>query len=215
MAYKSITQAQAANMKIFDGTGEDINDFNLLDSEFYNGVNKLLYEYGLDFGRILAEVMDEKNVTASGNILKNIELKPYEDKLGMEILLPDYYDYPNQGVKGYGVNGSGDDRNAPNSPYFFKSYKMSKAGRENIKKYIESGRAKITTIQNDTKGIQGSEKKKMSLIDLQTNTLIYWIKRKGIKATHYLDIAIAKAFEKLPADLAEMIGEKIKINIIK
>lgn len=210
MAYKSIAAAQKANLKTLDGFSENLSDVQLIDSEFYTGVNKLFYEYGLDFQKILADVMKRKNVTASGNLASNVELKVYTDKIGMDVLLPNYFDYPNQGVKG--VKSS---KNAPNSPYQYKNYGMSPDGRASIKKYIESGKAKVSTIQNNRSGIQASEQKKMSLIDLQTETLIFLIKKYGIKATHYLDEAIKIAFEKLPADLAEMIGEKIKINIIQ
>jgi len=210
MAYKSIAAAQAANLKTLDGFNEKLSDVQLIDSEFYTGVNKLFYEYGLDFQKVLAEVMNRKNITASGNLANKVELKVYTDKIGMDVLMPSYYDYPNQGVKG--VNRS---NNAPNSPYQYKNYGMSAYGRASIKKYIESGKAKVSTIQSNKSGIQKSEQKKMPLIDLQTETLIFLIKKYGIKATHYLDEAISIAFKTLPADLAEMIGEKIKINIIK
>jgi len=210
MAYKSIAAAQAANLKSIDGINENLHDVELIDSNFYTGVNKLFYEYGLDFQKILADVMKRKNVTASGNLASKVELKVYTDKLGMDVLMPSYFDYPNKGV--HGVTSS---KNAPDSPYQFKNYGMSADGRASIKKYIESGKAKISTIQNNKSGIQKNEQKKMSLIDLQTEQLIFLIKKYGIKATHYLDEAIAIAFEKLPADLAEMIGNKIKINIVQ
>ena len=65
----------------------------------------------------------------------------------LKIRLLDYYDYVNKGVKG--VKSS---RNAPSSPYQYKNLGMSQDGRASLRKYIESGRAKINVAQNQ-KGV--------------------------------------------------------------
>ena len=207
MAYTSIEEAQAKGLKTVTGFNEDAFQYEPLDITV---VNELLGRYGADFQQNLAAVMAEKNVVASGELSKTARVSVYQDKVGMEIYLNSYYDYPNQGVKG--VNSS---KNAPNSPYQYKNYGMSEDGRASIKKYIESGKAKISTIQNDKKGIQSSERKKMSLIDLQTQTLIFLIKKYGIKATHYLDIAIERTFKDLNSELAKQFKDVIILNIIK
>ena len=204
---KSIEEAQANGLKTVTGFNEDAFQYEPLDITV---VNELLGRYGADFQQNLAAVMAEKNVVASGELSKTARVSVYQDKVGMEIYLNSYYDYPNQGVKG--VNSS---KNAPNSPYQYKNYGMSEDGRASIKKYIESGKAKISTIQNDKKGIQSSERKKMSLIDLQTQTLIFLIKKYGIKATHYLDIAIERTFKDLNSELAKQFKDVIILNIIK
>jgi hypothetical protein len=208
--YRSIAEAQKYNLNDLDSFTQDVSGFKLIDKDFYDGVNKILFDYGIDFQKILADVLKNKNITASGNLADSVDLRPYEDQFGMDVYLADYFDYPNKGVKG--VRSS---KNAPNSPYQYKNYGMSAEGRASIKKYIESGKAKVETIQNNRSGIQASEQKKLPLIDLQTNTLIYLIKRYGIKASNYLDEAIAIAFKTLPEDLALIFADKIKLKIVQ
>ena len=210
MAYKSIAAAQADNIKSLDGFSENVSDYDLIDSNYYSGINKVVYEYGLEFQKVVAKYIKNRHSTSSGSLASTMQFKVYEDKIGMDILMNDYFDFPNKGVKG--VNSS---NNAPDSPYQYKNYGMNAEGRASIKKYIESGKAKVETIQNDKQGLSKAETKQISLIDLKTNTLIYLIKKWGIKASHYLDDAIAETFKNLPTDLAELVALKIKENIAK
>jgi UDP-N-acetylglucosamine pyrophosphorylase len=82
---------------------------------------------------------------------------------------------------------------------------MSAVGRESIKKYIQSGRAKITTSDVRKYGAVGSEKKKLSLIDVQTNKLIYLIKKYGIKTTNFLSDSIDQSFDGLENELLNIL----------
>jgi hypothetical protein len=125
----------------------------------------------------------------------------------------DYYDYPNQGVKG--VNSSS---NAPGSPYQYRNYGMSSEGRASLKRYILSGKAKIRSVQNDKALGKGGEKigvafsSKKTLIDKQVDTLAYLIKRFGIKKTNYFTDAFNKTFENFEVDMMEAAGRDIVIT---
>lgn len=210
MAYKSIEQAQFKEIKNVDGFNEDINQYDLIDSNYYSGINKLVFEYGLEFQKVVAKYIKDRHSTSGGSLASTMQFKVYQDKIGMDILMNDYFDFPNKGVKG--VNSS---KNAPDSPYQYRHYKMDDKGRASIKQYIQSGKAKVETIQNNKSGISATEKKQISLIDLQTDTLVYLIKKWGIKSTHYLDDALAETFKDFPRDLAELVALKIKENITK
>ena len=131
----------------------------------------------------------------------------------MRIIVPDYYDYPNEGVRG--VKSS---KNAPTSPYKYKTYRMNDEGRESIRQYIQSGRAKIATVtktKDKALGI-GLEKKKLSLIDAQTNQLVYLIKRFGIKKTNYFTDALNATFGKdFELKMSEAFGKEIVFTLEK
>ena len=95
---------------------------------------------------------------------------------------------------------------------------MNSEGRAKIKQYIESGRAKVSTVvktKDKALGI-GLEKKKLSLIDAQTNQLIYMIKRFGIKKTNYFTDAVNATFGKdLELRMTEAFGKDIVFTLEK
>lgn len=181
----------------------------ILDKETQGGVafgtvTNVLEQYAVLFEENLRIVSNEVNNVASGKLLDSFEFQVTNDGNTLLLYLADYFDYTNVGVKG--VRSS---RNAPSSPYQYKNYGMSQEGRRSIRSYIESGKAKITTVQRQGLRPTNREKKQLSLIELKTQTLIYMIKKYGIKATHYLDKTIAMTFK----DLAEKLGEAVAKDI--
>lgn len=197
----SIAQAQKAVQNI-DLGGESRDNFIV-----FNVSTNILEQYGIEFMQNLGKFGNQKNVVASGNLLSESFWKVTEDNT-LQIWLPDYFDYPNEGVKG--VKSSS---NAPGSPYQFKNYGMSTKGRANIKRYIKSGHAKIANVQKSNP--VGREKKHLSLIDVQTNTLIYLIKRFGIKKTEYFNKALTETFKDFEQKMSEAIGQDIIISLEK
>ncbi len=205
----SIAKAQSEALKsgFLDTVGESAVDFAIVDN--------LLNQYGAYFLSELEKNYNSRKVAASGNILKKARLER-EDANGAFILrlyLPDYYDYPNEGVKG--VRSS---RNAPNSPYQYKHYGMSAEGRDSIKKYIQSGRAKIRTVRNDKALGIGMERKGLNvsrkpLIDQQVATLIYMIKKYGIKTTNYFTDAFELAFKDMSVTMAQGLGREVVLTL--
>jgi len=175
----------------------------------------ILEQYGVAFAAVLADNIKFKGLIGSGALADNIYPELSEDGKTLTISVLDYYDYINKGVKGKGP----DAKNGLDSPYFFKNYGMNKEGRDSIKKYILSGKAKVRNIRNDRAAGIGLERKgiaqkpKKSLLDSQVDNLIYLIKRYGIKKTNYFDDAVNKVFGNWAADMAAALGEDIKLNL--
>jgi hypothetical protein len=191
----------------FDIGGEDRGKFKLLET-------KTEFEkYGDKFKRIIASIGNRKGVVATGHlIVDGAQFKIVDDGKTMQIIMPDYFDYPNEGVKG--VKSS---RNAPTSPYQFKNYGMNAEGRANIKKYIEQGHAKISTVRksNDKALGIGLERKHVSLIDMQTESLIFLIKKYGIKKTSYFTEALNETFKDFEVKMSAALGRDIVFLIEK
>jgi hypothetical protein len=175
----------------------------------------LLEQYGAEFKLVLTQYIKEKQLIGSGALSDNIKPQISEDGKTLTISLLDYYDYINKGVKGKGP----DAKNGLDSPYFFKNYGMNKEGRDSIKKYILSGKAKVRNIRNDRAAGIGLESKairqkpKKSLLDSQVDNLIYMIKKYGIKKTNYFDDAVNIVFANWAVDMAAALGEDIKLNL--
>jgi len=176
--------------------------------------SNILEQYGVEFKKVLEDLIKQRQISASGELADSIN--PVIDNEGkrLTITMLDYYDFVNEGVKG--VKSS---RNAPTSPYKFKNYGMNAEGRASIKNYILSGKAKVRSTGGDKargigierKGVQFSQKK--SLIDRQVDTLIYNIKKYGIKKTDYFTDAFEKVFANWEQDMAEAFGEDVALSL--
>jgi len=176
--------------------------------------SNILEQYGVAFKTELENLMKQRQISASGELADSIN--PVVDNEGkrLTITMLDYYDFVNEGVKG--VKSS---KNASTSPYSFKNYGMSADGRASIKKYILSGKAKVRNTGSDKargiglerKGIKFAKKK--SLIDRQVDTLIYNIKKYGIKKTDYFTDAFEKVFANWEQDITEAIGEDVALSL--
>ena len=205
---KSIAQAQAENARFIDGTNENISEYS--DKATLTAMELIFADYAQLFNEEIKAQLNRKQINASGELEKNIQQIVYDNGSGFEIRMLDYYDFVNKGVKG--VKSS---RNAPNSPYKYKNYGMSVEGRQSIKRYIESGKAKVENVQNDKARGVGYERKNISLIDQQVNTMVYNIKKYGIKQTGYFDAAVEKVFKNFSKKISQAIGRQIAIEIIR
>lgn len=202
----SIAQAQKKNLSGLGKFGEDKGDeVELSETE------AMFAEYGKKFMLNLGKYANAKNVVDTGKLLSEATFR-IVDGNKLQLIMPDYFDYPNEGVKG--VRSS---KNAPASPYQFKTFGMSADGRRNIKEYIQRGHAKIATVRktkDKALGI-GREKKHLELIDIETNTLIYLIKAYGIKTTNYFNLALAETFKDFQVDMSEALGRDIIFSLEK
>lgn len=205
---KSIGQSQVENMRFLDGVNEDISEYS--DKATLTAMELIFAEYAEQFKDEITAQLNRKQINASGNLESNIQPIVYDNGTGFEIRMLDYYDFVNKGVKG--VKSS---RNAPNSPYKYKNYGMSVEGRASIKRYIESGKAKVESVQNDKARGVGYERKNISLIDQQVGRMVYNIKKYGIKQTGYFDAAIEKVFKNFSTKISQAIGRQIAIEIIR
>jgi len=177
-------------------------------------LQKILVQYASEFQLELEDNIKDREVTASGRLRDSIEPEFDDDGMGFRIIMANYFDYPNKGVKG--VISSA---NAPTSKYQYRNFGMNASGRASIKDYIENGYAKIETVQNDAavgiglerKGVKA--RKGVSLIDRKVNTLIYLIKAYGVKTTNYFDDAFNKVFKDFAVTAADAVGRDIVITI--
>ena len=204
----NINKAQADFLsKGGDLGGTDIAEFGV--------VAGMLEQYGAELLTNISYFANNKGVVGSGDLLESMTQEITSEN-GVEIFrlrMLDYYDYPNEGVKGVGSSS-----NAPGSPYQYRNYGMSSEGRASLKKYILSGKAKITSVRNDKALGKGGEKigvafsNKKALIDQQVDTLAYLIKRFGIKKTNYFTDAFNKTFKNFEVDMVEAAGRDILIT---
>lgn len=176
--------------------------------------SNILEQYGAEFKKLLEQLMADRQIIGSGALTKSINPIVDNDGKRLTITMLDYYDFVNEGVKG--VKSS---KNASTSPYKFKNYGMSAEGRASIKQYILSGRAKVSATAGDKARGIGLERKgvkfgkKKSLIDRQVDTLIYNIKKYGIKKTDYFTDAFETVFANWEQDMAEAYGEDVALSL--
>jgi hypothetical protein len=192
----------------FDFGGEDLSQFGV--------IGNVLEQYGNLFLENIEKYANQEKVVASGALLKNMtaEIRDTGNLKTFTLKLLDYFDYPNEGVKGVASS-----KNAPDSPYQYKNYGMPDDARASLKKYILSGKAKVASVKKDKALGIGFEKKnlkqtnKKTIIESQVNTMVYLIKKYGIKATHYFDLAFEETFSDFDDVMTEALGEDVQITI--
>lgn len=194
----------------FDFGGDNITEFSV--------VNGVFEQYAEEFLKNISYFANNKKVVSSGDLLKNMvpEIVEGNGSIIFRLKMIDYYDFPNEGVKGLRSS-----RNAPKSPYKYRNYGVPQSMKDSLKKYIQSGKAKITSVMNDKALGKGGERKglrfagKKTLIDTQVATLGYLIKRFGIKSTNYFTDAFNKTFEDFEVKMFEAVESGIIITFEK
>lgn len=175
-------------------------------------LDAMLAEYAENYKDALIAEINRKQITASGEMEKNITftLKDVQGKKVLEIYMVDYAKFIDKGVKG--VSSS---RNAPNSPYKFKSFGMSQEGRNNIRRYIENGKGKVSSLDVKRYGAVRGEKKSKSLIDARVDALIYMIKKYGIKTKNFIEKPLKDTFKDLEVRIADEFAVNIAVQITR
>ena len=206
----NITESQ--NIKLDNGFVGAKGSFNFTD-DIAKDLNALLIARGEFFKKEWEDILNKKKIIASGDI-QNVELEIVEDtnSMTLNISYAYYAKFVDEGVKG--VRSS---KNAPNSPYQFKNFGMSADGRESIKRWLSSAKAKVRSKDVQKYGAVGTERKfkKISESEQRLNTTIYNIKKYGIKARNFIDPVLKKTLEGFEQELGEAIGKTITINIFK
>jgi hypothetical protein len=180
--------------------------------------SNILEQYGAAFKTELENLMKQRQIVgATGDLVDSINPQVDNDGKRLTITMLDYYDYVNEGVRGWYSS-----KNASTSPYTYRrKAKQSSNGefQRSIKEYILAGKAKVRSTGGDKargiglerKGVKFSQKK--SLIDRQVDTLIYNIKKYGIKKTDYFTDAFEKVFANWEQDMAEAFGEDVALSL--
>ena len=206
----SINIRKAQNEALSSGLdfgGDNITEFTV--------VNSVLEQYAAEFLKNISYYANNKKVVSSGDLINSMvpEIVEGNGSIVFRLKMIDYYDFPNEGVKGLRSS-----RNAPKSPYRYRNYGVPQSMADSLKKYIQSGKAKITSVMNDKALGKGGERKglrfagKKTLIDTQVATLGYLIKRFGIKTTNYFTDAFNKTFEDFEVKMFEAVESGIIIT---
>lgn len=189
--------------ELFKDIGDKYDIVNVEDS---------FLKLGLDFRKRCIEYLNQRAVTASGNLEDSIEQPDISisgSKITMTISMADYYDYTNKGVKGWA-----DSSKAPNSPYQFKSKGMNSEGRKSIEQYVRSGAKKVTQFSQAYKELEKkfSRRGGKGLFEFQVNNAIFGIKKKGIRAKRWFDDAVKDVFGDMGEVVAEAFGKDIIVT---
>ena len=209
---KNITQRQKIVLenKFLDTTGADNFTDNLNST-----IETFLTEIGNKFTNNWIETINDKKIIASGNIESKLDFVIDEtdaNKVTLNILFPYYAKFVDKGVKGVLSY-----KNAPDSPYQFKNFGMSEDGRQSLKRWINSSKAKVTTSDVKRYGAVGTESKfkKISDDDTKLNRLIYLIKAYGIKKRNFIEPVLNKTLDGAAKELSDILGKEIVINIFQ
>ncbi len=206
----NITQSQKVQLK--NGFVGSSGSFNFTE-DIAKDLNALLIARAEFFKDEWINILNQKKVIASGNI-ENVDYEIVEDtnSMSLNISYAYYAKFVDEGVKG--VRSS---KNAPNSPYKFKNFGMSADGRESIKRWLSSAKAKVRSKDVKKYGAVGTERKfkKISESEQRLNDTIYNIKKYGIKARNFINPVLTKTLQGFEKEIGEVIGKTITINIFK
>ncbi len=205
----NITQAQLKNLDWLETTGGQVEKLDL------KGVDKILLKRANQFKTNLIKSINAKKVISTGDMESNIKFylkQESQDETSLLIDLAYYAKFVDKGVKGWH-----NSNNAPQSPYQFKTKGMSEDGVASIKRMIQQGRKKVKVSDVKKYGAVGYEKKNKkhqgSLIDRQTRTAVYMIKKYGIKTRNFIKEPVEKTFKGIEVEIADEIGMQIMVNI--
>lgn len=180
-------------------------------------VESVLYEWA---GELIKDAQDNLNKTssvASGKLSSTMKILPIKfagSVYTLKISLEEYYDFINKGVSGV--------ESKINSPYSFKSKYPSKQMATQILKWLRQGTNKVRDSKPQKKTYGKLEKKNKGLSSMVNKTdslksLAYAvstnIKKKGIKATHFLDKAVEKNYPELKKRIEKALKDDVTIVI--
>ena len=195
--------------KFLEGTGADT-----FTDKVNSTIEAFLTTLGDKFTEKWVTTLDQKKIVASGGIDKvRFEIDETDaEKVTLNIFFVGYAKFVDKGVKG--VKSSA---NAPDSPYQFKNYGMIAEGRASVKRWLDSGKAKVTATDVKRYGSVGGEKKfsKISEADSKLNTLIYNIKKYGIKKRDFINPVLNETLDGAAKELSDILGKEIVINIFQ
>ena len=195
----------------------NLNNF-VEGADLFTGLGELteienaLIDFIKPFQLKVNELLAARGNVASGKLGDSIEGETFtkEGEATLQIKVLDYFDYPNEGVQG--VMSS---KNATASPYKYKNFGVPETMKQSLKQYIQSGKAKISSVRNDKALGIGNEKKSVNLLDAEVDTLGFLIKAFGIKASHYFTDAMNESIKDFEPVLAEAVGRDIIIGFTK
>jgi len=208
----SITQSQIKNLgdNWLESTASEVDKIDI------KGIDAILLRRAKQFQGNLIKSINAKKVISTGDMEKNIAFylkheSPEESSLLIDLAY--YAKFVDKGVKGWKSS-----KNAPKSPYQFKTKGMSEDGIASIKRMISQGKMKVKVTDIKRYGAVGYEKKNKkhqgNLIDRQTKTAVYMIKKYGIKTRNFISEPLEKTFKGIEVEIGDLVGLQLMINII-
>lgn len=187
-------------------------DLNTLDASDYQAIdlsdikNTLVAIAGAYVG-LIHENATSKDVNSSGDMLENIkptDVTKTENGYSIGITAPDYATYQDEGVNGWKVNRG--------SRFNFKTKGVNPDGPmvASVKQWIQR---EGLSARNVKQGISRRERRGMKMQDATTKAAVtasYFIKKKGLKATHFWSDATSE----INAYIETELGIATKIDII-
>jgi hypothetical protein len=187
-------------------------DLNTLDAGDYQAVNlsdieNTLINVAAAYVGLLHEKATQKDVVSSGNMIDDIkatDITTTENGYSIGITAPDYATYQDEGVNGWKVNRG--------SRFQFKTKGVNPDGAMvvSIKQWIQR---EGQSARNVPAPVTRREKRGMKMQDATTKAAVtasYFIKKKGIKPTHFW----GDATEDITLFIDQELGIATKIDII-
>jgi hypothetical protein len=184
-----------------DNTGSD--KYQEVESK---GLENALQKQARRFLLKVAQNIKKYKVIGSGALLNesNMQTKYTEDRFikTLEIFMLYYGSFQDRGVKGWGSS-----KNAPDSPYQFRTKGMDEQGRASIKKMITSGKKKVRNAGPQRVGLESKSMAKKSAIDIQVDQAVWNIKKYGIKKKPFFTEAFTEVFGEFDDDTLQEVGK--------
>jgi len=183
-------------------------EFNDVDPNTFNALEKVLFEFGLEFNKAIKRNLQRAAAINTGALL-DIEIPFIQNKESLSVLnlgypigskQDKYYDFINKGVSG--VGGKNAKKKFTTGKYRFKSMKVGLSMRNAIIRWLANAKFKSGAVRVPITRVEKKRKSLTAITDAAKSkrTLAYaiarGIKRDGIKATQYVDQAINLVFNK-------------------
>jgi len=215
-------QDELVNDSYLDKLGNERTDYAGLNE--LPSTKQIIILSAANFIQKVKDELQKQGKISSGNLEDGItsgelieDENGYEIDLGYRDIDPasKYYDFVNKGVKGY---SSGN----PNSPYAFKSLKVSKSMVKSLLLWYrkrgnaarrEDQKKKLSATQRKNKRLKKQIDAAASLKSLAYATAVS-IKKKGIKKSGFFDKSVEFSFGKGFIDaVSKTVGQDIKVYL--
>ena len=187
-------------------------DLNNLDSGDYEAVNlsdieNTLVNIAAAYVGLLHYNANSKDVKSSGDMIENIKptkVETTDTGYSIGITAPDYASYQDEGVNGWKINR--------NSRFSFKTKGVNPDGAmvASVKQWIQR---EGLSARNVKKAVTNREARGQKMLDATTKAAVtasYFIKKKGIKPTHFW----RDATNEINAYIEQELSIATKIDII-
>ena len=96
-----ISISKAQQQALGDGSLDFLDDLDGVDSNpvRLSITEKVLAQYGAEFLLVMGKLANQRKVINKGDLLTNAKFRMIDDGSTLQIIVRDYYDFPNEGVR--------------------------------------------------------------------------------------------------------------------